>query len=129
MFFYFYPNFLLQKPFAHGTKSRIKISAFLKSFAVFIFLLQKKKEKKVADLTTQYLLYHTHYDCVQTCKQPLSRHYIQEFGWESSLFYYICPEMVRIHLSLNVFYIQYFPSNSIRKHEYISLILNMAVVP
>ena len=36
------PNFLPQKPFAHGrTESCIKISAFLKSFAVFIFLLQK----------------------------------------------------------------------------------------
>ena len=36
------PNFLFQKPFTHGTESCIKISAFLKSFAVFIFLLQKK---------------------------------------------------------------------------------------
>ena len=35
------PNFLLQKPFAHGTQSCIQISALLKSFAVFIFLLQK----------------------------------------------------------------------------------------
>ena len=30
--------------------------------------------------------------------------------------------------SLNVFSIQYFPSNPVRKHEYISLILNVAVV-
>ena len=35
------PDFLLQKPFAHGTESCIKISVFLKSFAEFIFLLQK----------------------------------------------------------------------------------------
>ena len=35
------PNFLLQKPFAHGTESCIKISTFLKSLAAFIFLLQK----------------------------------------------------------------------------------------
>ena len=35
------PNFLLQKPFAHGTEPCIEISAFLKSFAVFIFPLQK----------------------------------------------------------------------------------------
>ena len=77
------PNFLLQRPFAHGTESCIESSAFLKSFALFIFLI-----KKVAVLTTQCLLYHGHYDCVQTCKQPLAR---QEFGWVSSLFCYICP--------------------------------------
>ena len=34
------PNFLCQKPFAHGTESCIEITAFLKSFTEFIFLLQ-----------------------------------------------------------------------------------------
>ena len=34
------PNFLCQKPFAHGTESCIEITFFLKSFTVFIFLLQ-----------------------------------------------------------------------------------------
>ena len=35
------PNFLLQRPFSHGTESCIENSAFLKSFALFIFLIQK----------------------------------------------------------------------------------------
>ena len=49
--------------------------------------------RKVAGLTTQSLLYHKHYDCVQTCKQPLSQHCIQEFGWEFPIL---------LHMSWNV---------------------------
>ena len=68
------PNFLLQKPFAHGTESCLKISAFLKSFAVFIFLLQKSGRSDSSGsavshtlwLCTNIMTVYKHYVCVQT---------------------------------------------------------------
>ena len=68
------PNFLLQKPFAHGTESCLKISAFLKSFAVFIFQLQKSGRSvnsgsavsQTLWLCTNIMSVYKHYVCVQT---------------------------------------------------------------
>ena len=86
------PVFLLQKPLFCTLGNRIvhrnqRLSNGLSRCLLFCY-------KKAAGLTTQCLLYHKHYGCVQACKQLLSRHYIQEFGWVSSLFCYVCPEML-----------------------------------
>ena len=43
-------------------------------------------------MTVYVMTVYKRYDCVKTCKQSLSRHSIEEFGWESCLFCYICPE-------------------------------------
>ena len=68
-------KFLCQKPFAHGTESHTELSAFVKTFTVFIFLLQR-----AAGPATRSLLCHKHSEWMQTCKQPLLRHYSQEVG-------------------------------------------------
>ena len=72
------PNFLLLRPFAHGTESCIKISAFLKSFAVgflfvclfvfcFVFVTEKWPvcQLRVCCITNIMTVYK-HYVCVQT---------------------------------------------------------------
>ena len=119
------PNFLLQKPFAHGTESCIESSAFQKSFAVFIFLIQKKwlvPQLSVYCITNIMTVY----------KRVNSRSHDTIFknsaGWVAYFVTYVlkCYESTR---SFNVFYTQCFPSNPIREQEYISLMLNVAVVP
>ena len=145
------PDFLLQKPFAHGTRSCIKTSAFLKSFAVFIFLLQKSgwsdnsgsAVSQTLWLCTNIMTVYKHYDCVQTLwlctnvmsvyKRVNSRSHDIILKNSAGRDPYFVTYVLKCYEStigpLMSFPYNIFPDYPIRKHGYISLILNVAVVP
>ena len=114
------PNCLCQKPLAHGTGLCIEISAFLKSFTVFIFSVTKWWQ--VWQLSVYCITTST--PCTNVLTAALTRvHSRIRLGEFPTL----------LHMSRNVKsplgQRMSFSSNPIRKEEYTSLTLNMSVVP